>query len=61
MASFPVCHHKALRSQAEEGDAAEEAASESSADDMTCAICLERTQLTELALVKGCEHQYCGG
>uniref|UniRef100_A0A383VAZ7 RING-type domain-containing protein n=1 Tax=Tetradesmus obliquus TaxID=3088 RepID=A0A383VAZ7_TETOB len=45
--------------QAEEGDAAEEAASEASADDMTCAICLERTQLTELALVKGCEHQYC--
>lgn len=30
------------------------------ADDMTCAICLERTPLTEIALVKGCEHQYCG-
>jgi hypothetical protein len=30
------------------------------ADDMTCAICLERTQLEEIALVKGCEHQYCG-
>lgn len=27
---------------------------------MTCAICLERTQLEEIALVKGCEHQYCG-
>lgn len=37
-----------------QGDSAEEA------DDMTCAICLERTALTEIALVKGCEHQYCG-
>lgn len=27
-------------------------------DDMTCAICLERTELVDLALVKGCEHQY---
>jgi hypothetical protein len=27
---------------------------------MTCAICLERTPLVEIALVKGCEHQYCG-
>lgn len=36
----------------------EEAAEE--ADDMTCAICLERTPLIEIALVKGCEHQYCG-
>ncbi|KAF6262126.1 hypothetical protein COO60DRAFT_1282794 [Scenedesmus sp. NREL 46B-D3] len=46
-------------SQVEKGDAADEAASETSADDMTCAICLDRTALTEIALVKGCEHQYC--
>lgn len=40
--------------QGADGDSAEEA------DDMTCAICLERTPLIEIALVKGCEHQYCG-
>lgn len=46
---------------AEERGQAEAAAEEhGEADDMTCAICLERTQLVELALVKGCEHQYCG-
>eukprot|EP00775_Hariotina_reticulata_P008645 gene8645-8826_t len=44
----------------EEGDeaAAEQAASDTP-DDMTCAICLERTPITDIALVKGCEHQYC--
>eukprot|EP00878_Enallax_costatus_P001092 GHUV01001229.1.p1 GENE.GHUV01001229.1~~GHUV01001229.1.p1 ORF type:complete len:474 (+),score=182.08 GHUV01001229.1:261-1682(+) len=42
-----------------EGEAAEEADSDYLADDMTCAICLERTDLTDIALVKGCEHQYC--
>jgi hypothetical protein len=40
--------------QGADGDSAEEA------DDMTCAVCLERTPLIEIALVKGCEHQYCG-
>ncbi|KAF8071339.1 hypothetical protein HT031_001423 [Scenedesmus sp. PABB004] len=50
-----------LEQPAEEGDdaAAEEAASDSSPDDMTCAICLERPELTDVALVKGCEHLYC--
>lgn len=37
-----------------------EAGSEAAPDDMTCAICLERTSLVDIALVKGCEHQYCG-
>jgi hypothetical protein len=40
-------------------DAAEEA-DEDSPNEMTCAICLEQTPLAELALIKGCEHQYCG-
>jgi len=29
-------------------------------DDLTCAICLGQIQPLDLALVKGCEHQYCG-
>lgn len=28
-------------------------------DDLTCAICLGQIQPLDLALVKGCEHQYC--
>eukprot|EP00877_Chromochloris_zofingiensis_P000772 jgi/Chrzof1/10696/Cz05g09050.t1 len=37
---------------------AEEAASDGPGE-MTCAICLEETSVMDLALVKGCEHQYC--
>lgn len=29
-------------------------------DDLTCAICLGQIAPLDLALVKGCEHQYCG-
>jgi hypothetical protein len=29
-------------------------------DDLTCAICLGQIPPLDLALVKGCEHQYCG-
>lgn len=28
--------------------------------DFTCAICLNEIDLPELAMVKGCEHVYCG-
>lgn len=34
---------------------------DSGPDDLTCAICLGQIQPLDLALVKGCEHQYCGG
>lgn len=33
---------------------------ESGPDDLTCAICLGQIQPLDLALIKGCEHQYCG-
>jgi len=44
----------------EEDEAAAEQAASDTPDDMTCAICLERTPITDIALLKGCEHQYCG-
>jgi hypothetical protein len=44
----------------EENEAAAEQAASDTPDDMTCAICLERTPITDIALIKGCEHQYCG-
>lgn len=28
--------------------------------DLTCAICLNDIDLQDLAMVKGCEHAYCG-
>ena len=31
-----------------------------SADEMTCSICLQQTELEEIASVKDCEHTYCG-
>ena len=33
---------------------------DSEPDEGTCAICLDRTPVEEVALVKGCEHSYCG-
>lgn len=30
-----------------------------SADEMTCSICLQHTELEEIASVKGCHHTYC--
>jgi hypothetical protein len=30
------------------------------ANDMTCPICLDQIELEELAVVKGCDHVYCG-
>eukprot|EP00891_Asterochloris_glomerata_P009667 jgi/Astpho2/9667/Aster-03930 len=32
---------------------------DSEPDEGTCAICLDRTPVEEVALVKGCEHSYC--
>ena len=32
----------------------------SEAGDMTCAICLQNIPLEELAMVKGCDHWFCG-
>ena len=29
-------------------------------DDLTCAICLEQMKLADTAIIKGCEHSYCG-
>lgn len=34
--------------------------SEGSSGDCSCAICLERADLEELAILKGCDHTYCG-
>ena len=34
--------------------------SEASSGDCSCAICLERADLEELAILKGCDHTYCG-
>lgn len=28
--------------------------------DLTCAVCLNVPEPVDLAIVKGCEHQYCG-
>ena len=36
------------------------AGSQGSAGDVSCAICLEHAQQEELAMVKGCDHSYCG-
>ena len=33
--------------------------SESSAGEMTCAICLHNIDLPDMAMVKGCDHLYC--
>lgn len=33
---------------------------ESEPGDMTCAICLHTIQLEDMAMVKGCDHMYCG-
>lgn len=33
--------------------------SDASAGDCSCAICLERAELEELAILKGCDHTYC--
>lgn len=33
---------------------------DSEPDEGICAICLDRTPVEEVALVKGCEHSYCG-
>lgn len=30
------------------------------ADELTCAICLDQIPPVDLAVVKGCEHLYCG-
>ena len=29
-------------------------------DDLTCAICLCQPEPVDLAIIKGCEHNYCG-
>lgn len=29
-------------------------------DDLTCTICLEQMKLADTAIIKGCEHSYCG-
>lgn len=44
----------------EAGGAASPRGSEGSAGDCSCAICLERADLEELAIIKGCDHSYCG-
>jgi hypothetical protein len=31
-----------------------------SPDDLTCAICLCQPEPVNLAIIKGCEHSYCG-
>ncbi len=36
------------------------AGSKGSAGDVSCAICLEHAEQEELAMVKGCDHSYCG-
>lgn len=38
----------------------EQSIMEDGAGDFTCAICLNEIDLPELAMVKGCEHVYCG-
>lgn len=55
-----VCIARLLRGRTPACSQAESTHSAEEADDMTCAICLDRTQLVDIALVKGCEHQYCG-
>ena len=30
-------------------------------DELTCAICLSQPEPVDMAIIKGCEHVYCGG
>jgi len=48
-----------LEAAEDPGQEAAEEADEDGPNEMTCAICLEQTPLADLALIKGCEHQYC--
>lgn len=34
--------------------------SQGSVGDVSCAICLEHAEQEQLAMVKGCDHSYCG-
>lgn len=50
------------RRRSADGDAtrSRRQSSASGAGDLTCAVCLEEIPLEDMAIVKGCEHIYCG-